>query len=343
MVDAMTARIAALSGGDLQRQRSLTQLAASADPDFVWRQLRGHRVVSGVWLSDESLRVQYVHLTDVLIGRVIDEKYDTLLFLDKSGRPVAWLLGALWDVLAPAFEDDRPAAWPLRAKIHFLNVDRLQWRDVLDPLGTGTIDAGGIPVGLIDDLRRTLLVHPRDQALAGRDLYDAVTFFSGRSVLVVDEVKVGGSTVEIACGLLERAFPDARFAGTQWMQPGLVLGKDGNKRNNQLPVWYRNDTALGRGIGDRDPDDALRSPLWRARVGRYFLSRPHGAGVDDRSGRQLREELRQLAALALRSDLTVIPSFDRPDAEQRALFFSGMSLRELVAWREANEVHLHPA
>ena len=34
---------------------------------------------------------QRVYLTDLVVGRMLDGGYDTLLFLDKSARPVAWL------------------------------------------------------------------------------------------------------------------------------------------------------------------------------------------------------------------------------------------------------------
>lgn len=340
---AVAGRVARLAGNDAGRRRRLDGLLASFDPLFDWRLLVGHRTVSGTWLSDESLRTQYVHLTDNLVGTVIDDEHDLMLYLDKSARPVAWLTNSLWDVLSPCLDQDgQIAARPSRPAIRFLNIDRLQWRDAIDPNDTGAVDIDRLPDEITRDLRRTLLVNPNHRTLSDGELMTAPTFLSGRSVLVIDEVRVGGSTVEIACALLAAAIPEATFVGVQWMRPNLVTGKDGNRRNNQLPVWYRHDTALGRGIGDRDPDRASTAAEWRTRVGRHFLSRPHDPSVDDAAGRQLRLEMRQLAAAALAGEVKVIPSFDREDCEQRARFFTGMSLDELRSWREAAGIHLYP-
>lgn len=332
-----------LAGPEGARYRRLLSLLESFDPRFEWRQLVGHRTVSGLWLSDESLRTQYVHLTDNLIGTVLDNGHDVMLYLDKSGRPVAWLANHLWDVLGPRFDEhgdivDRPN----RPAVRFLNIDRLQWRDAVDPNDTGSVDIDRLPTEVTRDLRRTLLVDPRHHTLPDDQLMAMPTFLSGRSVLVIDEVRVGGSTVEIACALLRAAVPETTFAGVQWMRPTLVTGKDGNRRNNQLPVWYRHDTVLGRGIGDRDPDRASTASAWRARVGAHFLSRPHDASVDDAAGRRLRVEMRQLAAAALAGEVKVVPSFDREDCDQRARFFTGMSLDQLRDWREAHGIHLYP-
>ncbi len=201
-------RIDALAGADPARRRALRTLASAFDPAFEWRLMRGHRAVSGLWLTDESIRTQYVHLTDVLIGVLLDGGHDTALFLDKSGRPVAWMVDRFWPVLAPTFDEaGAVSGWPARPALRFLNIDRLQWRDHLDPLGTGAINATGLPSEVADDLRRALLQRPGDAALEGEALHAAPTFLTGRSVLVIDEVRVGGSTVEIACGMLGRALP----------------------------------------------------------------------------------------------------------------------------------------
>ena len=62
-----------------------------AETGMSWEHLEGHGLVHGRTLSGQSLRIQYVYLTDLVVGRMLDGGYDTLLFLDKSARPVAWL------------------------------------------------------------------------------------------------------------------------------------------------------------------------------------------------------------------------------------------------------------
>ena len=51
-------------------------------------------------LTPASLRADYVTLTDKIIHAVEGRPGVHLFFLDKSARPVAWLMRALWPVLA---------------------------------------------------------------------------------------------------------------------------------------------------------------------------------------------------------------------------------------------------
>lgn len=149
---------------------------------------------------------------------------------------MGWFVAALWDRLAPEFTIDGPQ-WAERThrrpRLTFLNIDRLQWRDIIDPEGVGSLDTDLLADEVIEGLRRTFLTRP-DELLAHSDLWAAHTFLTGERILVVDEVSVVGDAAAIATGILTRAFPDADFEPGHWMRPRLVRGADGNQRDNTL-------------------------------------------------------------------------------------------------------------
>ena len=137
MAVGLESRIAALAGLGFGLRRRLRALAV-ADTSVSWSLLEGHGLVDGRTLSGLSLRVQYVYLTDLVVGRVHDGGFDTLLFLDKSARPVAWLFRALWPLLRPSFTETGICEGPVPPPIiRFLNIDRMHWIDVVDPMFIG--------------------------------------------------------------------------------------------------------------------------------------------------------------------------------------------------------------
>lgn len=343
--ESVQRRIRQLSAGDPDRNARLQSLVDSSEPSLDdWRVIRGHPLIDGRRLTDANLRTLYLHLTDGLIARLVSGGFDRLICLDKSARPVGWFVAALWDQLAPEFTGDGPQ-WAeqtrRRPRLTFLNIDRLQWRDVIDPEGIGSLDTDLLPDEVIEGLRRTFLIRP-DERLAHADLWAAPTYLTGERILVADEVSVSGDTAAIATGILSRAFPDADFEPGHWMRPRLVRGADGNQRNNALPVWYRSDTHLGRGVADRNPAESLASPNWRVRQGAWFLSRPHRPASVDVPGYQLRTEIRRIAARTLVGAEVMVPSFERDldEADARSEFFSGMTMRELRDWRERSGILL---
>lgn len=245
------ALLAALPHLDPGTRRRLALAAATSVAE--WELLAGHRLVDGRHVSGESVRVQYLHLTDRLVATATSGGFDRLVFLDKSARPVAWLLRDTWALLAPSY-DAPAAAAPMVPVCSFLNIDRLQWRAQMDPECVGQFDAAHVPDEPIVGLNRCFRPDRRQPR----------TWLDGERVLVVDEVRVSGDTGTIAELLLSRAFPHATFTAYQWMTPKLVTRSQG-RYNNQLPVWYREDTVFGRGIGDRDPAASLADPTVRTR------------------------------------------------------------------------------
>lgn len=334
--------LTALAGGDLTRARRLDRLA-TANGGATWEVIRAHGLVDGRWLDDAAVRVLYVHLTDQLIHTITGGGFDRIVYLDKSARPVGWLVRDLWDLLAVEFDTEgRVRCRYERPALTFLNIDREQWRTLVDPEGVGELSVGRIERAVIDGLRRGLLRSPRDQRAQGDELAAAPTLFDDQQVLVVDEVSVSGATGALATGLLGAAIPEASFTSAHWMRPKMVKGADGNTRNNLLPVWYREDTALGRGVGDRDDAASAASPHWRVRALASFISRPHPPSETDEPGRQLRREIGWLAGGVARGEIPVVPDIDRDDAEERCRFFNGHGLVENREWREQAGVVLRP-
>src|SRR4051812_9696807 len=93
-------------------------------------------------LDTPELRVKYLHLTDEMINKIAQQGTEAAVFLDKSARPVAWLMHNLWDQLAPRNDD---GTIPPEPEIKFMNIDREQWGAVLGRSESGVIDISRVP------------------------------------------------------------------------------------------------------------------------------------------------------------------------------------------------------
>ncbi len=239
-------------------------------------------------LSTEELRTEAVTLTDGLIWEMIDNRTDIALFLDKSARPVSWMVKALWSQLAPTLDKDGdPYTMP---EFKYVNIDREQWGAV-----TGRsededkgIDINRIPEVRIDELRRTF-------APIAKDSLDR-SIFENKNVLVIDEVSVSGDTLYIATHIFERAFPEAAsIKGAYWMHGHVQQNpKTGVKINTKLPVWYTDEPITGRLVANRDSSASEKSKSSRQREGKYWLSTTFREGVDQR-GLALKRDVDQMA------------------------------------------------
>ncbi len=303
----------------------------------------GHETLAGTALSNESVLTQYAHLTDSLIFQLCALRAEAVVFLDKSARPVSWLVSAFWPFCAGTYASEGSTGTFTRGipkpRFHYLNIDREQWRSRMDTQGVGRFEVGSLEQELFTGLRRSLLSTHGSTASEAR-VWKSPTFLTGKRVVVVDEVRVSGDTLQIAAALIGRAVPDCDIDVAHWMTPSIVT-RSGNRFNNQVPVWYRDATAFGRLVGDRDPTRASSSANWRTRAAAWFISMPHDE--PDELGIRLRNEAQQLAADALTGRVKLVPCFDRPDAEERAALFTSMSLRELRDWREKNSILLRPS
>lgn len=291
---------------------------------FEYRLLTGHDRTNKSHKTDHQLRMEYLNLTDKLIYRIVQghevtdpntgekshEPYDTLIFLDKSARPVAWLLKGMWDKLAI---DDDGERHPI-PNIRFLNIDRMQWVNKVDPNGSGIMDIDMVDDSIIQSLR-SIFVEPKyKKDTTGSYIHDVPSELDNTNVLIIDEVRSSGKTLDIAKKFIRRAFPTTEVDGTYWM--GAVVEKrikTGARSyttatgNADIPVWYNEDTVFGRGVGDRSPKSGHAKNITQ-RLGRWFLSTR--LKKQDPASDQLRAEIRQLTE---HPDVPFRPSIERDD------------------------------
>ena len=246
-------------------------------------------------MADPKLRLDYVMLTSQLVDRVLKEKVKTVFFLDKSARPVSWMMKEMWPILAGSYiqEGSEISEVPQIPKIKFLNIDRETWRDIT---GSSEDDHGGLlrfdsreAKLAVKDLRAAFASSPSEV-----DTPDNVTktLLDSQNIMVVDEVRVSGDTLNIAEGFIKEAFPSSHVFSEHWMRPKIVTQKGGIRLNADLPVWYKAASELGRGIGDLSTTENEQSSHARIRRGRKFFSRP--LRKQDDSSLQLRKEMKHL-------------------------------------------------
>jgi hypothetical protein len=253
-------------------------------------------------LNSPELRAKYITLTDGLICKLIQNKTDVAIFLDKSARPVAWLVKELWETLAPK-DPDTGEIMPI-PEMKFLNIDREQWGAITGRSEdrVGGINVSRIPSERIEELQD--LYAP----IAGSSQLGDKSLLTGKHVTVVDEVRMSGDTLKMAEKILQRAFPDAiSVDGEYWMeslarrqsQTSAIIG-------GEVPVWYSDETVTGRLVANRDTTKSMASPSSRQRTGRYWLSARFRQ--PDQSGRKLKEEIKELSKDLKTNRILYMPS-----------------------------------
>lgn len=294
--------------------------------DFEYSLLVGHERTNGTYKTDEQLRMEYIELTDKLVysmthgvevtdretGETRLEKPDVVVWLDKSARPLAWLTKELWGTLA---RDIETGEVPEAPDFKFVNIDREQWVNTVDPNGVGRIDMKQVDKGIIRSLR-SIFISPTAKRDGLTEAIDsAPAELDGKTVLVVDEVRSTGRTARIAKDFFEEAFPTARVATAHWMAGMATRGQAIG--NSDLPVWYKKDDIYGRGVGNRMANVSQRSSNTTQRLGAWFLSTRLPGG--DPKAKQLRKEFEHLAA---DPDVPVVPTHTRPDFKERLAAFN---------------------
>ena len=296
--------------------------------------LTGHARTDGSDKTDEQLRAEYIHRTDELIRLMTDgvsvkdpitneqslRRPDFVVWLDKSARPLAWLTKDLWPKLAPAA--GKPV--PEMPKFRFVNIDREQWVNVVDPQGSGRANTDLVDDSVIRSLRSTFVPPQYKQRGLTKAIDTAPAELDNKTVLIVDEVMASGKTLAIATNMLRRAFPTTAIASTHWM--GGVTQRGRTMGNADLPVWYKENSVFGRGVGNRDERSSLRSNSLTQRLGAWFLSTRFEK--PDPLSLQLRRELHSLAH---DPEVLIVPSYNREDFDDRAMALNG--LRGMTAFK----------
>ncbi|HSH17954.1 MAG TPA: hypothetical protein VK978_01085 [Candidatus Saccharimonadales bacterium] len=325
-----------ISGSDFVQQPH-----ESVPEPFEYKLLTGHARTDGTWKNDAELRTEYIRNTDELIRQAVEgvrftdhetgesstERPDAIIFLDKSARPVQWLMNEMWDEHAADAEGNVPE----KPDSYFLNIDREQWVNTLDPQGAGVMDIEKVDPTIIRSLRSIFVSPEKKKEGLTESIDEAPSVLDHKRILIVDEVQTSGRTLTYAMNFLRKAIPTAKVAGTYWM--GSVTQKGTAVANADLPVWYKEKSERGRGVGNRNERASQNSHSRTQRLGGWFLSttfkEPDPASV------QLRKEL---AYLAHDPDVLVAPSIkrDEDDQDERiARFNNGMTLKEFIQQKRA--------
>ncbi len=273
--------------------------------------------------NNPELRTEYIGYTEKLIADLIRQNIEEVVYLDKSARPVAWMVNELWSTLGT----DADGNVLPKPRTHFANIDREQWGPIVGRSEdkTGRINVDLVPEGTIKSLRSTF--SPKGEL--SQDSY-----FTGKKLMIVDEMMTSGDTLTIASGLFERAFPDAEEVKTGYWMPTVTRQRSGSIRVGTLPpVWYRDNHVQGRLVGDRSFKVSDKSDSRAQRDGRYFLS----SRFDeiDKEGLRLKQEVKALARDVKNGLIPVLPPADYEDfspAQQEAFMHrvNGLSEKEYV-------------
>ncbi|MBR3132171.1 hypothetical protein IKG33_02065 [Candidatus Saccharibacteria bacterium] len=210
---------------------------------------------------------------------------DHVIYLDKSGRPVQYLVDLFWDEFAPRDKNGKPHPKPTHS---FANLDRIsiltnllkcknvddnnawkKWEESKDKLTTShfaMLRSLFLKEPLNPDKEEYYQAHPEA-------IMELPTILDDKKVMIVDEVEYGGLSMEMATYLLRRAVPEmAELSGTTfWQDSTESPGDDGTNDENAicedgiktkkkfgklvlkaLPAWYLSKDFRGRGIGDVD-------------------------------------------------------------------------------------------
>ena len=233
--------------------------------------LRNGKIISKRININDNL-MHYLRDTALLISKIDGRlngsvPYDHVIYLDKSARPVSWLVNMFWDEFAKKDKDSNVVKRPRHT---YINIDRAPWfRNVginVDNDGRQK-DNGDLAtyrdfINKIQNLSKKHLAEIRALYIEGGIEEESAawvmrhpTILDAKRVLIVDEVSRTGSTLEIAKHLFRLAIPEvAEIDGAYYWHPDEPVIKLGEETvMTSLPVWYDPDTLTGRGIGSTNP------------------------------------------------------------------------------------------
>lgn len=238
---------------------------------------------------------------------------DFLIYLDKSARPVSWLVNTFWDDFSKV----------KRPPHSYLNVDRIDWfhaagvnvdaeGDIIRPSGareqatSADFNPDNLPHDTFAKIR-ALFLPDGIESENPEVIMNTPSVLDGKNILIIDEVGKSGSTLTIAQKLIERACPEiGSVRGAYFWHPGYKADPSGTKRQMlSVPVWYDANTPTGRGVGDVNerfyterynliPNNKTRAQSYGAKI----LSAPIDLGIEDQitkfSSRELMREITKM-------------------------------------------------
>lgn len=184
---------------------------------------------------------------------------DHVIYLDKSARPVSWLVNVFWDDFT---EKKRP-------EHSYLAIDRKEWYNhtgtnlegneyVLDPNGETVHIATFERDFKKENVTREDLARIRALYIPGgienedvEEIMNTPTGLAGKNITIIDEVSRSESTAKIAQFLVSQAIPEAASVNYYiFWKPGTRPAENGERQMLGTPVWYNSESSAGRGIGD---------------------------------------------------------------------------------------------
>ncbi len=217
--------------------------------------------------------------------KVKNPPIDHVIYLDKSARPVSWLVNTFWG----EFSDDQHP----RPEHSYLSIDRGPWEKYVglktdpndyikdhgrlvenkdfdkkmeepgnEPLlreFAARIRAIYLESGLtedIDDLHK--IPDPKGAPMSEETINEILaspTSLDGKNILIVDEVARSGLTLHIASRILKMAIPEANIYSTYFVPE--VDNPEPRRIQRFTPIWYSHHTINGRGISDADSASAI--------------------------------------------------------------------------------------
>lgn len=237
-------------------------------------------------------------------------KADHVLYLDKSARPVSWLVNMFWDDFS---EEERP-------EHSYLNIDRLRMLDfagishregyVAEPSGAmhrATFadfekEADKLPLEVFAGIRAQYIDGGIDTE-DPEEIMKMPTKLDGKNLLIVDEVADTGLTMEMSKYMLKKAIPELKSVhGTYFWDAGKSKLQNGDTQQLSVPVWYNSTHSDGRGIADIDESYYQKkfeeNPTSRNRarkMGAFALSVPKNLETEHgQRSRELAREMRKM-------------------------------------------------
>ncbi len=275
-------------------------------------------------LANPYERMDYVQRTDALIAQMdgTARRPDFVIYLDKSARPVAWLVRSLWNSLAAVGDSNQTVSRPVTL---FVNIDgQLIDRTTNTPRDT--------PESLAD--LRSVFVDGTPPG--GLQVMQTPSFLDDKEVLIVDEIQVSGTTLRKAYDYLRAAFPTTRFSTYAWMDERVGRPDGGVPPPLNDVRWYERGNDRNRPMRESvEPEwgETLKAGDPRIRRGWSWLAKVPPA--QEPGVRQLMAEIAQIANDIRDGVLPYLPALIRPDDDQRSLRFNGIDVTDLykfVRW-----------
>lgn len=284
-------------------------------------------------LSLPSILREYVKDTARLVDVIKD--YDMVIYLDKSARPVSWFVNEFWEEFT---DQKRPAEANLA-------IDRMFWFPRagvnVDPLGNLAADRDK-KATIVDYLGgknkidkstyaeiRSLFIPGGVETEDADEIMNIPTGLDGKRVIIIDEVRNSGATLDIAKDLIGEAIPELGKIDGEifWHLPDLYseVNPNSDPQMNQAPIWYdqaKNTNWTGRGVWDINTGYFLRqynanpNPYTRAqKLGSIVLGEP--MNLEEEPGqlsKRIQSEVRRIHAEYRKGH--VLPAIPAMSSEQ---------------------------